>query len=183
VEWIDGDDGTSPDVAASTVASHIARGVHVIIGAGASGVSRAVLPATVAAGIILFSPCNTAADLSTIDDRGLYFRTAPSDILQGKALADVIMRDAVQRVALVARDDSYGLGLQDGVRAELERAGVPANEIFIATYPATEEEEVDFASGAESIRDFAPDAVVVIGFGESASVIKALDRTGLRLRG
>jgi ABC-type branched-subunit amino acid transport system substrate-binding protein len=182
VEWIDGDDGTSPDVAARTVAAHIAREVHVIIGAGASGVSRAVLPSVVAAGIILFSPCNTAADLSTIDDRGLYFRTAPSDVLQGKALADVIMRDAVQRVALVARDDSYGTGLQKVVRAELERAGVPASEIYIAKYPATDEEQVDFASGAQSIREFAPDGVVVIGFGESASVIKALDGAGLRLR-
>ena len=125
VVWRDGDDGTSPAVAKRTVSKHVDAGVSVIIGAGASSISRAVLPDVVGAGLILFSPCNTDAGLSTIDDKGLYFRTAPPDILQGKALADVIMRDGPQKITIVARKDSYGEGLQANVRTELERAGVP----------------------------------------------------------
>ena len=50
VTWIDGDDGTSPAVAKATVAKHVADGVSVIIGAGASGISREVLPDVVKAG-------------------------------------------------------------------------------------------------------------------------------------
>jgi ABC-type branched-subunit amino acid transport system substrate-binding protein len=183
--WIDGDDGTNPEVAKATVARHVAAGVQVIIGAAASGISRAVLPDVVAAGLILFSPSNTDAGLTTIDDKGLYFRTAPSDILQGRALADVILRDGPHKIALVARKDSYGEGLQGNVRAELERAGFAADRVKLLTYepPAKPDSPpVDFASGAQEIKQFGADAVLVIGFGESAAVIKALAAAGVQIR-
>ena len=181
VDWLTGDDGTNPEVAKRTVAAHIEAGVQVIIGAGASGVTRAVLPDVVKAGIVLFSPCNTAADLSTAQDRGLYFRTAPSDLLQGKALADVIMRDGIQKVAIVARDDAYGTGLQDIVKAELERAGLPSGQIRSMRYPSAEDAKPDFGATAGEVKAFQPDGVLVIGFGESAALIKALDAKGLPL--
>ena len=41
----------------------------------------------------MFSPANTSKKLSTYDDKGLYFRNAPSDILQGQVLADTIIDD------------------------------------------------------------------------------------------
>lgn len=183
VEWIDGDDGTNPDKAKRVVASHVAAGVHVIIGSAASGISRAVLPDVVAAGLVLFSPSNTAADLTSADDKGLYFRTAPSDLLQGKALADVIMRDGPQQIAIVARKDSYGEGLQGNVRTELEKAGIAAGQIKLLTYePPAEGAKLDFGPGAQEIKTFGADAVLVIGFSESANVIKALAATGVQLR-
>lgn len=182
VDWLTGDDGTNPEVAKRTVASHIEAGVQVIIGAGASGVTRAVLPDIVKAGVVLFSPCNTAADLSTAQDRGLYFRTAPSDLLQGKALADVILRDGVQKVAIVARDDAYGTGLQGIVKAELEQAGLPGGQIRTMKYPSAEDAEPDFGATADEVKSFEPDGVLVIGFGESAALIKAFDAKGVHLR-
>jgi ABC-type branched-subunit amino acid transport system substrate-binding protein len=186
VVWVDGDDGTNPNTAKATVARHIRAGVHVIIGAGASGISRAVLPDVVNAGLVLFSPCNTDAGLSTIDDKGLYFRTAPSDILQGRALADMILRDGPRRIALVARKDSYGEGLQGNVRAELERAGHGSEQqVKLFTYdppPNPDSPPVDFKSGAEEIKRFGADAILVIGFGESAKVIEALASVGVSLQ-
>ncbi|MCW3839479.1 ABC transporter substrate-binding protein [Micromonospora yasonensis] len=183
--WIEGDDGTNPQVAKATVASHIGKGVHVIIGAGASGISRAVLPDVVAAGRVLFSPSNTDAGLTTIDDKGLYFRTAPSDILQGRALADVILRDGPHKIAIVARKDSYGEGLQENVRAELERAGLGGDGVKLLTYAPPADAKappVDFGDGAKQIKDFGADAVLVIGFGESAHVITALADAGVQIR-
>lgn len=185
VQWIDGDDGTNPKTAKETVQAHVAAGVHVIIGAGASSISRAVLPDVVKAGLILFSPCNTDAGLSTIQDQGLYFRTAPSDVLQGRALADVIMRDGPDKIALVARNDSYGQGLQRNVRTELERAGIPTERIKLLSYeppPDSGGAPVSFTDGAQTIKDFGADAVVVIGFGESAGVIKALQKAGVAIQ-
>ncbi|WP_422772672.1 ABC transporter substrate-binding protein [Plantactinospora sp. WMMC1484] len=184
VEWVDGDDGTNPDTAKATVARHVTAGVHVIIGAGASGISRAVLPDVVAAGLVLFSPSNTDAGLSTIEDNGLYFRTAPSDILQGRALADMILRDGPSRIALIARKDSYGEGLQGNVRAELERAG-HGSDVRLFTYdpPATPDAPpVDFSQGAKEIKQFGADAILVIGFGESARVIEALAAAGVNIQ-
>ncbi|MEU4476872.1 ABC transporter substrate-binding protein [Micromonospora sp. NPDC023966] len=185
VVWIDGDDGTDPKVAKAMVASHVQHGVDVIIGAAASGISRAVLPDVVAAGLILFSPSNTDAGLSTVDDKGLYFRTAPSDILQGRALADVIMRDGPHKIAIVARKDSYGEGLQENVRAELERAGMGADRVKLLSYVPPDgatAPPVDFSAGAKEIKDYGADAVLVIGFGESARVITALADAGVQIR-
>ncbi|PZG20364.1 branched-chain amino acid ABC transporter substrate-binding protein [Micromonospora craterilacus] len=177
VVWIDGDDGTNPTVAKATVASHIDAGVHVIIGAGASGISAAVLPDVVEAGLVLFSPSNTAASLTTADDEGFYFRTAPPDGLQGRALADVILRDGPQKIAIVARKDSYGEGLQDIVRAELERAGFGGDKVKLLGYEpgeGTEPPPINFSDGARQIKAFGADAVLIIGFSESAEVIRAL---------
>ena len=185
VQWLDGDDGTSPVKAKATVKQHIRDGVQVIIGAGASGISRAVLPDVVAAGLILFSPCNTDAGLSAIDDQGLYFRTAPSDLLQGRALADVILRDGPQKIAIVARNDSYGVGLQENVRAELERAGIGGDRVKLLTYDPPADSEappVNFTAGAQEIKQYGADAVLIIGFAESAEVIKALAAAGVEIR-
>ncbi|GIG88848.1 ABC transporter substrate-binding protein [Plantactinospora endophytica] len=185
VVWVDGDDGTNPATAKATVAQHVNAGVHVIIGAGASGISRAVLPDVMAAGLVLFSPSNTDAGLTTIDDQGLYFRTAPSDILQGRALADMILRDGPSRIALIARKDSYGEGLQGNVRAELERTGHGSGQVRLFTYdpPATPDAPpVDFSGGAQEIKQFGADAILVIGFGESARVIEALAEAGVNIQ-
>lgn len=185
VVWIEGDDGTNPDIAKATVAEHVKQGVHVIIGAAASGISRAVLPDVVEAGLILFSPSNTDAGLTAEDDQGLYFRTAPPDSLQGRALADVMLRDGPHKIALVARKDSYGEGLQGYVRTELERAGIGADQIKLLTYEPPADAEappVDFTAGAQEIKEFGADAVLLIGFGESAQVILALDAAGVQIR-
>lgn len=185
VELRTGDDGTNPAVAKATVARHVADGVHVLIGAGASGISRAVLPDVIAAGLILFSPSNTDAGLTSIDDKGLYFRTAPSDLLQGRALADMILRDGPDRIALVARKDSYGEGLQTNVQQELERAGHGGSQVKLFTYVPPETPDappVDFSSGAKEIKQFGADAVLIIGFAESAQVIEALADVGLEFQ-
>ncbi|MEV1288421.1 ABC transporter substrate-binding protein [Micromonospora sp. NPDC049679] len=184
VQWIEGDDGTNAEVAKATVRKHIEAGVHVMIGAGASDISRAVLPEVVEAGVILFSPCNTDAGLSTIQDDGLFFRTAPSDLLQGRALADVILRDGSQKIAIVARKDSYGEGLQSNVRAELEKAGIGGDQLKLLSYepPADASTPLEFSAGAAEIKAFRADAVLLIGFGESAQVIKALISAGVALR-
>ncbi|WP_027660580.1 ABC transporter substrate-binding protein [Salinispora fenicalii] len=184
VTWIDGDDGTNPAVAKATVASHAAAGVHVIIGAGASGISRAVLPDVVQAGLVLFSPSNTAASLTDLNDEGRYFRTAPPDSLQGRALADVILRDGPQQIAIVARQDSYGAGLQEIVRSELERAGLGADQLNLSTYQPPEDAEaapVDFTSVVREIKESGADAVLIIGFSESAGLIRALTDAGVPL--
>jgi ABC-type branched-subunit amino acid transport system substrate-binding protein len=184
VDFIEGDDGTSnADKAKQTVDAHVGAGVHAIIGAGASSISKAVLPDCVRAGVILFSPSNTAADLSKADDKGFYFRTAPSDLLQGKALTDVIVRDGTRKIAIVARSDAYGLGLQENVKTELEKVGISGGQVMTVAYtPPGEGAALGFSKGANDIKSFGADAVLIIGFGESADVIKALVAAGIQLR-
>jgi ABC-type branched-subunit amino acid transport system substrate-binding protein len=189
VQWLDGDDGSSGDVAASTVDRLVANGVDVIIGAGSSTVTQAVLPKVVAAGKIMISASATSDTLTTVDDKGLFFRTSPPDALQAKALSDVVMRDGSQRIVVVARDDTYGTGLSHNLQASLTAGGVKAANIEMVPYRAAEKYDpvqdlaAVFGPVARSIKEFAPDSIVIIGYDESALVIKAILAEGVKLRG
>lgn len=180
VIYADGDDGTDPAVAKATAQRLIGEGVQVIIGAGASGITKAVLPITVAAGVVLFSPCNTAAELTTADDKGLYFRTAPADGLQAAALKNIIMRDGVRKLVIVARDDAYGQGLMKSVKEDLVLGGLADADVRTITYSV--EGTPDFSSLGEDVKAFGPDGVLVIGFDESMDAFAALLKAGFSSR-
>jgi ABC-type branched-subunit amino acid transport system substrate-binding protein len=179
VQWIDGDDFTNPEKAKATVTNLVQAGVHVIIGAGASSITKAVLPQVVAAGVVLFSPCNTAAELSTADDQGLYFRTAPPDNLQASALTDIIMRDGVRRLFILAREDPYGRGLMDAVSQDLVKAGLAASDVKAVGYNP---DKPDFANLGAEVKAFKPEGFLVIGFDESAKALDSLMNAGLSSR-
>lgn len=189
VEWIDGDTGTDPEIAQRTLASHIDDGVHVLIGPAASGVTVAIMEEAVAAGMIIFSPSNTAAELIDADHDGYFFRTAPPDTLQGAALADVLLRDGIERVAIVARDDSYGRGQQRDIVAALQRFGVSAEVITELTYSLAAQEDggevppiPDLDQLVDGVIAAEPDGVVVVGFEEAAQLLEGLASRGVSFR-
>jgi ABC-type branched-subunit amino acid transport system substrate-binding protein len=185
VQVEEGDDGTNPDVAKATTSQFISRGVAVIIGAGASGVSKAVIPQVAQAGRVMISPSATSDELTKFDDKGFFFRTSPPDVLQAKAVADIIMRDGHTKVAIIARGDSYGNGLSAGVRADLTAAGIKPENILVKTYEA--KDKYDKADGPKmfnqigtDIKNFGATGILVVGFDESALAIKALVAEGVK---
>ena len=105
-----GDSGdTKTDLASQTIDSHISKGVQVVIGAASSGVTSTILEkATVQNGLLVISPANTAPSLTTAPDDGLYFRTAPSDVLQGAVVANEAIGLGLTAGASISRDDPYG---------------------------------------------------------------------------
>ena len=115
VTGIKGDSGdATTDTANQTVDRLLSQNVDAIIGAASSGVSLTVIDKITGAGVVQFSPANTSKKLSTYADKGLYFRTAPSDILQGAVLGWVIAEDGNATVGIIARNDAYGTGLRGG---------------------------------------------------------------------
>jgi ABC-type branched-subunit amino acid transport system substrate-binding protein len=187
VQYVDGDDGGSGDVAGATLDVLISKGVQAIVGPCCSGVTQKILPKVVANNLLMISMSATSAALSKIDDKGLFFRTCPSDNLQAKALADIVMRDGSSKVMIVARDDSYGTGLQQGVQADLKAAGVQAANVRGLTYKVKDKyEQGDVAAVfkpiAKQVKRFAPDALVIVGFEESALVVRALKDEGVTFK-
>jgi branched-chain amino acid transport system substrate-binding protein len=45
-------------------------------------------------GVVMISPSATSPALSTIEDDGYFFRTAPSDARQGEIIGDILERAA-----------------------------------------------------------------------------------------
>jgi ABC-type branched-subunit amino acid transport system substrate-binding protein len=171
VEAIEADDGTSADKAKAQMLKFAAKGVSVVIGPSTSGASVAVVPEAVAKGMMVFSPSATSDQLTKLDDNGMFFRTAPPDVYQAHALSDIIMRGGAEKVFIVARDDPYGSGLMKNTQQDLTDSGLSAGNIRTVTYT---DEQTDFRSIANAVKDFAPDSVVLIGYSESAKVIEAI---------
>jgi ABC-type branched-subunit amino acid transport system substrate-binding protein len=176
IEYEDADDGTDPAKASASFDKLAKDGASIVIGPNFSGGAVAVIPKAIQAGRIVFSPSATSPKLTTFDDHGMFFRSAPSDAFQSDALADVIMRGGGRRVFLIAREDPYGTGLRDGVSAALVKAGVKKTDIDSRTYPP---DAKDFTEIAHTAHDFGPDAIMVAGFDESAKVIAALQAAGI----
>tara|TARA_B100001146_G_scaffold37753_1_gene31381 strand:+ start:272 stop:763 length:492 start_codon:yes stop_codon:yes gene_type:complete len=82
-------DSTCVDSAAATTAAEglIADGIAAIMGADCSGVTGAIASnVAVPNGVVMISPSATSPGLTTLDDKGLFFRTAPSDARGGQTL-------------------------------------------------------------------------------------------------
>jgi ABC-type branched-subunit amino acid transport system substrate-binding protein len=175
VQGIEGDSGdATTDTANQTVDRLLAQNVDAIIGAASSGVSLTVIDKITGAGVVQFSPANTSKTLSDYPDKGLYFRTAPSDILQGAVVGQVIADDGHATVGMIVRNDAYGTGLQEDTKKALEEAGV---EVVIEK--VYDEKAQTFDAEVEEIAAADPDAILVIGFEESSRILTAMVEQGI----
>ena len=175
VVGIPGDSGdTSTDTANQTVDRLLSQNVDAIIGAASSGVSLTVIDKITGAGVVQFSPANTSKTLSTYDDKGLYFRTAPSDILQGATLGEVIAGEGVANIAIVARNDSYGTGLAEDAAKALQEAGVEV--VLTKIY---EQNAQTFDAEVAAVKSANAEAVLLIAFDEASKILTKMVEQGI----
>jgi hypothetical protein len=177
VEIVSGDSGdTSTNIATQTVATLLQQGVNAIIGAASSDVTKTVIDTVTQAGVLQFSPANTSDSFTTYADNGLYFRTAPPDLFQGQVLADLVSQDGNQSVGILAQNGEYGTGLAEQIVKNLDSAGLSGDSVKSVYYDPTAS---DFSDIVQQMVDFNPDAIVVVGFDESAKIIKGLNEQGI----
>jgi branched-chain amino acid transport system substrate-binding protein len=169
----DSGDGT-PDIAGAEVDKLFNQDVDAIIGAAASGVSVSVIDKITGAGVVHFSPANTAAGFDTYDDNGLYFRTAPSDALQGAVLGNLAVEDGFSNVAVMARQDFYGEGLAEQVQTTLQEKGANVAEFVLYSADAQ-----NYTAEVNKIAAAKPDALVLIAFEETTKIIPQLIAKGI----
>jgi len=97
-------DSTCIDAAAATAAAErliTSEGVAAIVGADCSGVTGAILAnVAMANGVVMISPSATSPGLSTAEDNGLFFRSAPSDARHGVVMTEVILDRGISELAL-----------------------------------------------------------------------------------
>lgn len=97
-------DSTCIDAAAATAAAErliSSEGIAAIMGADCSGVTGAILQNVARPnGMVMISPSATSPALSTAEDDGLFFRTAPSDARQGVVMTEVLMDRGITEVEI-----------------------------------------------------------------------------------
>ncbi|MET0954142.1 MAG: ABC transporter substrate-binding protein [Aeromicrobium sp.] len=176
VVGVKGDSGdTDSGIAPAETDKLLKAGSDVIVGAASSGVSLTVIDKILSAGVVEFSPANTstAFDEGDYSKPDLYFRTAPSDILQGAVVANLLTKDGRKNVAILSTQDPYGTTLTDEISKNVEAAGgkIATKQLYGATAS-------EFDTQAQGVADSKPDAVVVIAFAETAKIIPALEAVG-----
>ena len=170
-------DSTCIDAGAATAAAErlvTSDGVAAIMGADCSGVTGAILQNVARAnGVVMISPSATSPGLSTAEDDGLFFRTAPSDARQGVIITEILQDRGVSEVALTYTNNDYGKGLADAFQAAFEEAG---GTVTISA--AHEDGKADYSAEVGALASAGGEVLVVAGYvdqGGSGIIRSALD--------
>jgi branched-chain amino acid transport system substrate-binding protein len=169
-------DGNEPDIALGSLEMLLESGkVDAVMGPASSGTMLGMLDDTRAAHVLMCSGSNTSSDLSTANSGGYYFRTAPSDRLQGPALAKLVLDDHHKRIAILDRNNPENrVALGEGLRNTITHGGAK-----IVADVAFDPDATSFDSYVEKVAAKKPDAVVVLGDETDNDVVKTMIDKGL----
>ncbi|MBT1543899.1 ABC transporter substrate-binding protein [Curtobacterium aurantiacum] len=172
------DSGDSNDMTVSSSAATklVNAKVPVAIGAESSSVTLNVIDQLTSNCIVEISPANTATDLSGYSS--YYYRTAPPDSVQGSALGQLVTGDGNAKVAFLVFNDTYGTGLRNSVQSAVEASGgqvVYGGKGEGQEFPPG---QTTFSSEVTAALAAKPDAIVVLAFDETKSIIPELVSQG-----
>ncbi|WP_415393237.1 ABC transporter substrate-binding protein [Paracoccus sp. SJTW-4] len=170
-------DNTCADAAASVAAVErlvTSERVNGIVGGMCSGETIASLERVgVPNGMVMIAPSATSPALSTIEDKGFFFRTSPSDARQGEVMADIITDRGLKSVAVSYTNNDYGKGLADSFVSAFEAKGGS-----ITMNAAHDDGKADYSAEVAALAAAGGEALVVAGYvdqGGSGIVRGALD--------
>ena len=134
--------------------------VNAIVGGDCSGVTIAMLQQVAKPnGIVMISPSATSPALSTIEDDGLFFRTAPSDARQGEVIADILQEMDIHEAAMTYTNNDYGKGLADSIAANVGKRG---GHITISA--PHEDGKGDYSAEVAALAAAGGDILIVAGY-------------------
>jgi ABC-type branched-subunit amino acid transport system substrate-binding protein len=152
--------GLSHTDAALASAKYLANdlGVAAIIGPSASTDALAVFNEVKDYGTLVISPAATSSSLTgagvgtgkaSDQDPGLFWRTAPSDSLQGKAIAEYLAPPRANSVAVVAESGAYGQDL-----AAVFESAWSGTLAYNGTFTSSAQRDQDITQAGASNADF-----------------------------
>lgn len=165
---------TTTDLATQSTTELLNEGVSAIVGAASSGVSQTVINQITGAGVVQVSPANTSEVFTDWDDNGYYFRTAPSDVLQGRVLGNYMVSQGAASIGMIVLNDAYGTGLAENIRIAVEDAG---GEVVVESL--FNEGDSQFTSQVDEVVGADPDAIAVITFDQVKSIVPLLTARGV----
>ncbi|WP_372613617.1 ABC transporter substrate-binding protein [Aquicoccus sp.] len=178
VVGVNGDTTCIDSSAATSAAERLITSDRVkgIVGGDCSGVTGAVLNnVALPNGVVMVSPSATSPALShqNNEDEGLFFRTAPSDARQGVVMAEILMEEGIEEVAVTYTNNDYGKGLADSFEASFKEMGGT-----VTMTAAHEDGKADYSAEVSSLASAGGERLVVAGYvdqGGAGIVRSALD--------
>lgn len=156
----------------TSIAKLQSSGITAMVGAASSSVSKLILDGNVGAGIVTVSPSNTSADFTGINP--MYFRTAPSDNLQGEVLGNQIAEDGNTTLGIIYQNDPYGTGLAEAIKNTFEGAGgkVVAEQSY-------NQGDGQFNAQVQAVAAAKPDAVAIVSYEQFKTIAPLLGNAGV----
>jgi len=115
--------------------------------------------------VLLISPSATSPTLTGQPWRNYVFRTAPSDALQGKVMAQLAVEEGLKKVVILTMDNPYGVGLGEVAKQAL--AGKAEVLAFIKYDP----NKGDYLTELTQIKNLRPDGVLHMGYNDDGRIV------------
>ncbi|MDD1726687.1 MAG: ABC transporter substrate-binding protein [Methanothrix sp.] len=162
------EDDQTNNVAAVDAANKLVKvdRVPAIVGATGSGQSMSVIDITTGSGVLQISSSNTGTDFTNYDDGDLYFRTAPSDALQGSAMAKLAQERGYKTTSTIVINNPYGVGFEDVFVKAFEAEGGKVLE-KVRYDPS----QTVFDSEVQRVADSKPEFIMMVSYPETGSLI------------
>ena len=151
---------------------HSVDGVKLMIAGMTSGASEAIGPYLAENKILAISPSATSPALTGKPWRDYFFRTAPSDAFQGRAMAELAVNENLSKIVIFAMDNPYGIGLGEAAQQALKEKGIEVLD-FVKYDPA----KLDYLTELTHIKSLNPDCVIHVGYNDDGRIVykQALD--------
>ena len=151
------------DTAAGTAAAErliTAEGIKGMVGGDCSGITGAVLQNVARPnGMVMISPSATSPALTTAEDDGLFFRTAPSDAREGEVMAEILVEKGIKSIAMTYTNNDYGKGLSEAITtAFIAKGGT------VTINAAHEDGKADYSAEVAALASAGGDLLVVAGY-------------------
>lgn len=137
--------------------------VPVVFGAAGSNETEVIGPIAQQNRVVLISPSSTAASLSKIGD--FFFRTIPTDTHEGTYMARFVHGRGVNKITILAVNDTGTKSLADAFRDEFGRLGGTIQEYVLAPKDAN-----DLRTQITALRSASSQAVFVVGYASETGV-------------
>ena len=162
------EDDQTNNVAAVDAANKLVKvdRVPVIVGDTGSGQSMSIIDITTKSGVLQISSSNTGTEFTTYNDSDLYFRTAPSDTLQGSAMANLAKERGYKTVSTIVINNPYGVGFEEVFVKAFEADGGKVLE-RIRYDPS----QTIFDSEVQKVAASNPEFVMMVSYPETGSLI------------
>jgi branched-chain amino acid transport system substrate-binding protein len=124
--FVQADDTCTDATAATNAADRLinTEKVTALVGAMCSGVTIATAnTAAIPAGVVMISPSATSPAVTTLNDKDLVFRTAPSDAYQGAVMARMLLKKNIRDIVITYVNNDYGKGFADSLSAAFIAGG------------------------------------------------------------
>jgi branched-chain amino acid transport system substrate-binding protein len=140
--------------------------VVAVVGASCSGATNGMVQSvTIPAGVVSLSDSATAPSITDLKDKDLVFRVAPSDAYQGRALATLVKKAGVTKVAVTYSNDDYNAGLANVFVREFKAMGgtVTGNQ-------AHEPDKASYRAELSTLSKGGPEALVLFAYYGSSGI-------------